>query len=196
MPRRPTRTVPTVILHGWQVASPDHWQNWLAGELRSAGREVRFPDLPTPEHPDLGSWLAALWDTLAGLPDDGFDVVCHSLGSVLWLHHATQRASTPKPSRVALVAPPSPSLGTIELASFFPPPVDVDAVRGAADGTVLVGGDADPQCPEGIADAYGRPLKMATTVIPGGAHLNVESGFGQWPAVLDWCGRDNLAFIA
>jgi predicted alpha/beta hydrolase family esterase len=31
-------------------------------------------------------------------------------------------------------------------------------------------------------------------VIPGGGHLNVDAGFGEWPAMLDWCNRDNLAF--
>jgi predicted alpha/beta hydrolase family esterase len=59
-----------------------------------------------------------------------------------------------------------------------------------------VGTDNDPYCPDGIARTYGAPLKMAATVIPNGGHLNVDSGFGPWPAVLDWCGRDNLAFIA
>jgi predicted alpha/beta hydrolase family esterase len=37
-------------------------------------------------------------------------------------------------------------------------------------------------------------LKIATTVVPGGGHLNPASGHGEWPAVLDWCNRDNLAF--
>jgi len=35
---------------------------------------------------------------------------------------------------------------------------------------------------------------MATTVIPDAQHLNPEDGHGEWPAVLDWCNRDNLAF--
>lgn len=74
--------------------------------------------------------------------------------------------------------------------------MDIDAIRRAAEGTVLVGSDNDQFCPTGIARAYGAPLKMAATVIPGAGHLNTESGFGPWPAVLDWCGRDNLAFIA
>ena len=72
--------------------------------------------------------------------------------------------------------------------------MDVDRVRRGADGTVLVAGDDDPYLPEGIAAAYGLPLKIATTVVPGGGHINLESGFGEWPAVADWCGRDNLAF--
>ena len=95
---------------------------------------------------------------------------------------------------MALVNPPSPRTTITEIAAFFPPPMDIDTVRHSADGTVLVGTDDDSYTPEGIAAAYGLPLKMPTTVMPGGGHLNTESGYGEWPAVLDWCGRDNLAF--
>jgi uncharacterized protein len=113
----------------------------------------------------------------------------------LWLHHAERTDSVPRPARVALVSPPSPRLAIPEIAAFFPPPLSIDAVRRAADGTVLVGGSDDPMLPDGIAAEYGRPLKMPTTVIVDGGHLNVASGHGPWPAMLDWCGRDNLAFI-
>jgi uncharacterized protein len=195
MPRRPTRTAPTVIVPGWQGSGPDHWQTWLEEQLGAAEREVRYPELPEPDQPALDAWLAALTAALDGLPDDGFDVVGHSLGAVLWLHHVASGPATPRPARVALIAPPSPHTTIPELAPFFPVPLDIDAVRRAAGGTVLVGGDDDPYTPEGIALAYGRPLKMPTTVIAGGGHLNPDSGYGPWPAVLDWCGRDNLAFI-
>jgi uncharacterized protein len=196
MPRRPTRAVPTVIVPGWNGSGPDHWQIWLAAQLRAAGRVVHFPELPQPDRPSLARWLSGLRGCLDGLPDDGFDVVAHSLGAVLWLHHAAAGHPGPRPARVALVAPPSPATEIAELAEFFPPPLDVDAVRAAADGTVLVGGDADPYAPDGIAAGYGRPLKMPTTIVAGGGHLNEESGYGEWPAMLDWCRRDNLAFIA
>ena len=195
MPRRPTRTVPTVILHGWQGSTGEHWQAWLADQLRAADREVRFPDLPGADLPDLDAWLSALAHTLDGLPADGFDVVAHSLGAILWLHHVARSSESPRPARVALVAPVSPHTDIAELASFFPVPIDIDRVRRGADGTVLVAGDDDPYTPEGIADAYARPLKIPTTVIAGGGHLNVDAGYGPWPAMLDWCGRDNLAFF-
>jgi predicted alpha/beta hydrolase family esterase len=195
MPRRPTRTVPTVILPGVFGNEPDHWQTWLAAQLRAAGREVRYPELPEPDRPVLASWLAALHAELTGLPDDGFDVVCHSLSCLLWLHHVAAGATGPRPARVALVAPPSPVSEVPELAAFLPVPLPVDAVRAAADGTVLVCGTDDPWCPEGAAIAYGAPLKMPTTVVPGGGHLNVAAGFGPWPPVLEWCGRDKLAFL-
>jgi uncharacterized protein len=195
MPRRPTRTVPTVVVPGWNGSGDDHWQTWLERELHGAGRETRRVAFADVDHPDLAQWLDTLRATLIGLPDDGFDVVAHSLGSVLWLHHVADSGTSPRPARVALVSPPSPHTTTDEIAPFFPPPMDVDTVRRSADGTVLVAGDADPYLPEGIAAGYGLPLKMATTVVPGGGHLNPESGYGEWPTVLDWCGRDNLAFF-
>lgn len=182
------------ILHGWEGSGPDHWQSWLAGRL-AAGHEVRYPTLPDPGTPRLASWLTALDETLAGLPDGGYDVVCHSLAVTLWLHRAARGgAPGPAPARVLLVAPPSPRLAEPALASFLPPPLDVDAVRRAAGGTLLVCADDDPYCPEGAATAYGLPLKLPTTVVPGGGHLNADSGHGPWPAVERWCSRPNLAF--
>jgi predicted alpha/beta hydrolase family esterase len=193
MPRRPRRTVPTVLVPGWNGSGPDHWQTWLEQQLQEDGRETRRPAFPDVDVPDLARWLTALRAAVADLPADGYDVVAHSLGAVLWLHHVATDPG-PRAARVALVSPPSPATAIAEIAEFFPPPMDVDTVRRGADGTVLVAGDDDPYLAEGIADAYGRPLKMATTVIPGGGHLNPASGFGEWPAVLDWCRRDNLAF--
>ena len=196
MPRRPTRTVPTLLLHGISGSSEGHWQRWLADQLSGAGREVRFPELPDPDEPELGSWLAALGESMTGLEPDGFDVLAHSLGAILWLHHASAVGDAPRPARVALVAPPAPAV-LPEIAPSWPsPPLNVDAVRRAADGTVLVGSNNDDLCPGGIARVYGAPLKMAATVIADGGHINIASGFGPWPAALDWCGRDNLAFIA
>lgn len=194
MPRRPSRSVPTVIVPGWNGSGPGHWQTWLDGQLTEAGREVRRPAFADVDHPVLEEWLADLRTALEGLPEDGFDVVAHSLGAVLWLHHVADPGEAPRPARVALVAPPSPKLDVPDVAAFFPPPLDIDTVRRGADGTVLVGGDADPHLPEGITAAYGLPLKMATTLIEGGGHLNVDSGYGEWPAMLSWCKRDNLAF--
>ena len=195
MPRRPTRTVATVVVPGWQGSGEGHWQTWLAAQLVEAGREVRYPEFADLDNPDLDDWISALRRSLAGLPDDGFDVVAHSLGAVLWFHHVATGSDSPRPARVLLVSPPSPTTTIPEIASFFPPPLDIDAVRHAADGTVLVASDNDEYIPEGIQAAYAVPLKIATTIVPNAGHLNTESGYGEWPNVLDWCGRDNLAFF-
>jgi predicted alpha/beta hydrolase family esterase len=201
--------VPTVLLPDPLGPAVQDWQPWLADQLREAGREVRLVAWPAPDSADLDSCLAALHQGLAGLPDDGFDVLAHSTACLVWLHHASRSAAastgsaggspaaeTPRPARVALVAPPAPDRQLPAWDFLRPVPLAVDALRRAADGTVLVGGDDDPHCPGGVAQVYGAPLKMAATVLAGGGGLTAASGFGPWPAVLDWCGRDNLAFRA
>jgi len=195
--------VPTVLLPGPSGAAEQDWPSWLAAQLSGAGREVRLVSWPAPESADLAGCLAALREGLAGLPDDGFDVLAHSAACLLWLHHAASTgtagagaAGSPRPSRVALVAPPALDQPLPAWDFLRPAPLAVDALRRAADGTVLVGGDDDPHCPGGVARVYGAPLKMAATVVAGGGALTAEYGYGPWPAVLDWCGRDNLAFLA
>jgi uncharacterized protein len=195
MPRRPLRAVPVVIIPGLNGSGPEHWQTWLEQQLAETDRETRRPAFADVDHPDLGPWLTDLRAALADLPADGYDVVAHSLGAVLWLHHVVDPGDSPRPARVLLVSPPAPHTDIAEIASFLPPPMDIDAVRHGADGTALVAGDNDPYLPEGVADAYSRPLKIATTVIEDGGHLNETYGYGPWPAVLSWCNRDNLAFF-
>lgn len=182
-----------LLLHGLGGPGPDHWYSWLATELAADGREVHLPALPNSGEPVLSEWMEVLHALMAGLPDIGFDVVAHSAGSLLWLHHTVAvPAGLPRPARVAITA--LPDRDHIDSPTLRDVPLDADAVRAAAEGTVLVGSDDDPVCPAGAAAVYGAPLKIATTVIPGGGHLNPPSGYGPWPAMLDWCRRDNLAF--
>ena len=171
-----------LILHGWQGSGPGHWQTWLAGRLRAAGERVAYPDLPDAGEPELPAWRAALHDVLAGLRGEVV-VACHSLGCLLWLHHAAA-AGGRAAGRALLVAPPSEAAGIPELASFFPAPV-AGVALGA--GSRLVCADDDPYCPEGAAALYGEPLGVPVDLMPGGGHLNEEAGHGPWPAVEAWC---------
>lgn len=177
-----------LILHGWQGSRGPHWQRWLAPELVRAGWAVRLPELPDAMRPDLAAWRASLDAELAALiagPAGERVVICHSLGCILWLHHAASRSgAAPRVDRVLLNAPPGP-LGA--LPSFFPVPLDREAVARAAGTTRLVCSDDDPYCPEGAAQAYAAPLGLPCDVLPGQGHLNVDAGYGPWPAMLDWC---------
>lgn len=184
-----------LILHGWQGSQGEHWQRWLARELRDAGCHVQLPELPDPMTPDLGAWRTTLEAELSTLTAAGGErvVVCHSLGCVLWLHHAAGRpATSPRVDRVVLNAPPAP-LG--ELPSFFPVPLAAEPVAAAAGLTRLVCSDDDPYCPGGAVKRYAEPLALPHDLLPGQGHLNVDAGYGPWPAMRDWClgARDDLA---
>ncbi|MCW3041188.1 MAG: hypothetical protein JWM31_3093 [Solirubrobacterales bacterium] len=181
-----------LILHGWNGSPPGHWQHWLAGQLRREGCGVRFPDLPACEHPCPDLWGAALHPelaALAALPGDGERVVvCHSLGCVLWLREAHRLAPEHRVDRVVLVAPPCPGADVPELAPFYPTRAQREDVAGAARGqTLLVCSDNDPYCPgTGPAEHWGAPLALELDVLPGAGHLNIEAGYGPWPAMADW----------
>ncbi|MGC9536071.1 RBBP9/YdeN family alpha/beta hydrolase [Streptomyces sp. UG1] len=177
-----------LILHGWQNHRPEgHWQHWLADRLTELGHQVTYPQLPDPDDPELEVWLAELGRHLAGL-DAGAErvVLAHSLSAVLWLHAAARgMPGLGAVDRVLLVAPPSgevlarhPEVARFALRSLeftLPGP------------TRLVAGDDDPYCPEGARTVYGDPLALPTDILPGAAHLDLDAGYGPWPAVLGWC---------
>src|SRR4051812_23752564 len=116
MPRRPFRSVPVVVVPGWNGSGEGHWQTWLEQRLAEDGRPTVRPSFADVDQPDLAGWLAALRAVLADQPADGYDVVAHSLGAVLWLHHVADPGESPRAARVALVAPPSPTSAFPEIA--------------------------------------------------------------------------------
>ena len=169
-----------LILHGLEGSGPGHWQTWLAARLRADNERVAYPDLPDADMPSLAAWRSALEGELLALPEGETIVVCHSLSCLLWLHHVGEGGA--QADRALLVAPPSESAGVPQIAGFFPVPLP------ALTGARLVCGDNDPYCPEGAQHVYGV-LGIPVDVIPGGAQLNPDAGYGPWPAVEAWCVR-------
>jgi predicted alpha/beta hydrolase family esterase len=86
-----------------------------------------------------------------------------------------------------LVAPPSPSELPVEIEPFFPVPLERSAVARIARSTRIVSADDDPFCREGAQATYADPLDVPLDIIPGGAHLSTDDGYGPWPAVEAWC---------
>jgi uncharacterized protein len=143
---------------------------------------VSYPQLSNPFDPQPDQWLAELRRELGGMEGERI-LLCHSLGTLLWLLHA--RDGGDRVDRVLLVAPPC----TDELPAvvrFRPDGVTADAVRAAAGDTRMLCSDEDPYCPAGAAATFGEPLDLDYEVIPGGGHLNTDAGYGPWPAVEEW----------
>lgn len=182
----------TLILHGWQGSGDGHWQTWLAERLTAAGAHVQYPDLPECDVPCPDRWGAALHRELRALARANAGegervVIAHSLGCVLWLREAANVSPALRVDRVALVAPPCPGAKVPELARFYPTGADKAAIDAAAGHTRLVCSDDDPYCPgRGAAEHWGAPLELEVDLLPGAAHLNVEAGYGPWPAMEAW----------
>ena len=179
-----------LILHGWQNRRPpEHWQHWLADRLREERAQVIYPQLPDPDQPRLETWLEALRDHLADLEGSERIVIAHSLGTLLWLHHANEVRSSSngdRVDRVLLVSPPGPESPAPEIAPFFSLELDPEAVGAAARATEVVSSDNDPYSKRGAVEAYAQPLRLPHHLIGGAAHINPDSGYGPWPGVLNW----------
>lgn len=176
-----------LILHGYEGSGPEHWQSWLAGQLREAGERVAYPDLPDPHAPALPAWRDALARELRALHGE-LTVVAHSLACILWLHHCDEPVTgDARAARVLLVAPPSLAGAPEPLHSFFPVPLDRGRVAAAATETRLVCSPDDPYCPEDAAALYAAALGLEHDVLDGAGHINPDAGYGPWPAAEAWC---------
>ncbi|MDQ5819985.1 MAG: alpha/beta hydrolase [Actinomycetota bacterium] len=174
-----------LIVHGLEGSGPEHWQSWLAERLRARGLDVAYPSLPESASPRLERWLDALDAELAALPAAETTVLCHSLGSLLWLHHAARRPSQ-QVARSLLVAPPQPDDEDAPSIGFRPTPLDRVGVAAAAYETRLVCSTNDPWCPPETSRRMGEATGVTIDWLEHAGHVNTDAGFGPWPAVEAW----------
>jgi predicted alpha/beta hydrolase family esterase len=186
-----------LVLHGWQNHRPAaHWQWQLTEALRASGEQVLYPQFPSPDEPSLAGWTQLLRAELAQLGSGERIVVAHSLAVSLWLSAAGTLAPDERVDRVLLVAPPAAEVlaGYPEVEEFALVPQDPAALARAAGTTRLAASDDDPYCPGGAATGFAG-LGLDVDVLPGAAHLDLDAGYGRWPAVEAWC-RDPATRLA
>nr|WP_286132026.1 alpha/beta hydrolase [Clavibacter michiganensis] len=139
--------------------------------------------------PQVDEWSASTVDALNRLSDSGrvddVVVIAHSLSCLLWL--GARPDSPLAVSRVLLVAPPSVRVvaGFDDIAAFASLPLAVSPLD--ARSTRVVASDDDPFTPDGAEAEFGLPLGIPTTILPGQQHFTVDSGYGEWPSLVEWC---------
>lgn len=183
-----TRPRYVLLAHAYAGETSRHWQSWLAGRLAYRRIQVDLLTFTDPDRPKLEFWLAELHEHLDAAPADAERIVLtHAVGAALWLHHAAGRPGPERRvDRVLLVAPPGPEWHEANVREFEPAPVDRVGVHQAAAYTRLVTSDDDPTAAPEHAAELARRLEVDWDVIPGGGQLTAESGYGRWPAVLEW----------
>jgi len=176
-----------LFLHGWRNLRPEgHWQYQTASALRQRGEKVEYPAMPLPDTPHLEEWLSILessWQKMSGERI----VIAHSLGTTLWFQAAARGFVA---DRVLIVAPAGPTFLREEplVASFSPLPDRLTDPRWR-----VVCSDADPFCIEGATN-WLKPEDF--DVIPGGGHLALTDGYGNWPSLLQWCDEPSTRIVA
>jgi len=175
-----------VILHGAYGRPDSNWFPWLAERIQASGHEAHLPRLPTPQGQSPKAWLDAHGRQVDdAVPRSRTVLVAHSLGVAFALRLAA-RAGAADPYRGALLA--AGFWGALGLPDYNPinapffAPLDWEAARaGCGAGVACYVGDDDPYVPlrfsREIAERLGAPLR----IIPGGKHLNAESGMTTFP---------------
>ncbi|MDB5617735.1 alpha/beta hydrolase [Tardiphaga sp.] len=167
---------PALIIPGLNGSPEGHWQSWLQESLPQA-RRVEQDDWDTP---DLEAWLLRF--ALATVATPGAIIVAHSLGCILTAHAASRFSELP--IRAALLVAPadvdSPAHTPELLRSFAPIPTARLPFP-----SIVVASVNDPFMTlvhaRDLATAWGSDFVNAGTA----GHINIASGYGPWPAVLD-----------
>jgi predicted alpha/beta hydrolase family esterase len=169
-----------LLLHGWGGSDYPHWQSWLAGEIAKKYGTVAFPLLDHPHFPTKNRWIKQVKALLKEFRPDV--VICHSLANTLWFHLCNEgEIETVK--RLLLVAPPRLDLELDTIKTFFPVAAPETLF---AEEAMLVTSDNDPYMNKEEAAALQKALGVEMKVLESAGHINADSGFGEWPWVLEW----------
>ncbi len=157
-----------VLVPGWQGSEPGHWQSLWAERLPGAVKVQ-----PSDWHfPSRAAWVQALTQVIQA-QDGSVVLAAHSLGCMAVAHLPDAVARQVKGA--LLVAPADP-LRRSALADFAPVPFQPLPYR-----SILVASTKDPFCPIRLAGAYARAWGSDFLRLPDAGHINVASGYGEWP---------------
>ncbi len=177
-----------IILHGAHGGPDTNWFPWLCASLENEGIEVVRPRFPTPEGQSLSAWFEAYDLAVQSLHAAPTILVGHSLGAAFALR-LIERAPDPV-AGVFLAACFVGALGLPDYdpinQSFFAAPFDWPSIRGRKGPVYRCwAGDNDPYVPLSRSRDVAALLDAPLEIVPGGGHLNSETGFDTFPQIRD-----------
>jgi predicted alpha/beta hydrolase family esterase len=163
-----------LLLPGWLDSGPTHWQSrW---ELRYGCERVQQDDWVWPRR---GDWMARLDEVLLQQSSARPAVlIAHSLGCQLIAAWAAHSRHTARVRAALLVAPPDTERADMPPNLFNWRPIARALLPFAS--LMLISSD-DPYCAPHRAAGMARDWGSALTTIGARAHINGDSGLGDWP---------------
>ena len=156
------------MVPGWRNSGPGHWQSLWTDRLSGVER-VEQDNWVAPSR---SAWVDALAALILTRPEPVV-LVAHSLGCIASVHLPPEAVAQVRGA--LLVAPADPERRAV-LNDFAPVPYQRLPYR-----SVLVASSNDPYCPVRLAGAYARAWGSEFVRVQDGGHINVASGFGEWP---------------
>lgn len=91
------------VVHGWEDSPEGSWFPWLRSELVKLNMDPRVLEMPTPNWPQIDTWVQTLAGSI-GRPDDNTFLVGHSIGGQTILRYLQALPVGAKVGGVLLVA--------------------------------------------------------------------------------------------
>jgi hypothetical protein len=181
-----------VIVHGWSGHSEEGWFPWLKRELEARGALVLSPDMPSPDRPDIFSWVTFLRD-IVSTPTPWTYFVGHSLGAQAILRYIEGLPPTAKVGGALFVAGFERLGGKFHrlpeaqraLHPWLEAPIHWELIRGKAEEFVGIFSDNDEWVTVENIGIFHRKLGAETVLLHDHHHFSGSDGFTELPIVLD-----------
>jgi len=175
-----------IICHG-TMGSPDgNWFQWTKYKLEELGHTVYVPTFPTPDSQTKDNWCTTLRDQ-APLFGKNTILVGHSI-SATFLLHILEVVKEPIHHSI-FVSPVMNDIGNVEYdelnRTFVHHEFDWDAINANKGISTIFHGDNDPYVPMNHAETLSKNIKTPVSIIENGGHLNSESGYVEFPQLID-----------
>lgn len=175
-----------VIIHGTKGTPDGNWFPWLAQELAKRGNRVVVPRMPTPDGQSLAAWLTAFTQHVDPI-DANTTLIGHSLGATFLLRLLECRNSAVR--RSVFIAGLIDMIGIPEFdalnSSFIKEAYDWTTIKKNAGSVLCFSGEDDPYVPAAQTEQLAANLGAPNRIISRGGHLNSESGYTSFPALLE-----------
>ncbi|MEA2036857.1 MAG: alpha/beta hydrolase [Nanoarchaeota archaeon] len=173
-----------IIIHGAYGNSNKNWFPWLRSELEKKGINVYVPDFPTPEDQSLENWAETFNEYEKYLDKDSI-IIGHSLGvpfilSLLEKHRA--KAAFLVAGFIELLD--NPKFDEIN-KTFVEKEFKWNNIKGNCREFFIYNSDDDPYVPLEKGKKLSEKLEQELILVKGVKHFNEETGFTQFPLLLE-----------
>lgn len=173
------------IFHGTGGNPEGNWFPWLKKKLEEKGLHVIVPQFPTPEGQSLESWLAIL-DTYKEHINEETIFVGHSLGG-LFLLRVLERLKDPAYAAFFVSSPVGIRPIKYYDGDFAFSGFDFNwkEINNKAKHFAVWHSDNDPYIDMANGKEIATQLGVDLHFIPNAGHLNAESGWTEFPQLLE-----------
>jgi len=173
------------IFHGTAGSPEGNWFPWLKIKLEDRGIVTTVPRFPTPIGESLNAWFKELNAQDEKISNNSL-MIGHSKGG-MFLLKVLEQLKEPIDTAIFVSAPIGikPILYYDEDKLFSNFEFNWDKIRGKAKHFIVFHSDNDPYVSIENGIQLAKELGINMTFIPQAGHINAESGFTEFPQIID-----------